>query len=100
MNAVSIIGLCFSGFVLLCSVLTIIFTSRRNLKRDTQEDTEKMSELSVGIMKANIKLEQICSTTTQTQSDVRQMSEVISKHSERILSLEKDVELLKRRLEV
>lgn len=100
MNAVSIIGLCFSGFVLLCSVLTIIFTSRRNLKRDTQEDTEKMSELSVGIMKANIKLEQICSTTTQTQSDVRQMSEVISKHAERILSLEKDVELLKRRLEV
>lgn len=100
MNAVSIIGLCFSGFVLLCSVLTIIFTSRRNLKRDTQEDTEKMSELSVGIMKANIKLEQICSTTTQTQSDVRQMSEVISKHSERILSLEKDVELLKRHLEV
>lgn len=100
MNAVSIIGLCFSGFVLLCSVLTVIFTSRRNLKRDTQEDTEKMSELSVGIMKANIKLEQICSTTTQTQSDVRQMSEVISKHSERILSLEKDVELLKRRLEV
>lgn len=100
MNAVSIIGLCFSGFVLLCSVLTIIFTSRRNLKRDTQEDTEKMSELSVGIMKANIKLEQICSTTTQTQSDVRQMSEVISKHSERILSLEKDVELLKKKLEV
>lgn len=100
MNAVSIIGLCFSGFVLLCSVLTIIFTSRRNLKRDTQEDTEKMSELTVGIMKANIKLEQICSTTTQTQSDVRQMSEVISKHGERILSLEKDVELLKKKLEV
>ena len=100
MNAVSIIGLCFSGFVLLCSVLTVIFTSRRNLKRDTQEDTEKMSELSVGIMKANIKLEQICSTTTQTQSDVRQMSEVISKHGERILSLEKDVELLKKKLEV
>ena len=100
MNAVNIIGLCFSGFVLLCSVLTVIFTSRRNLKKDTQEDTEKMSELTVGIMKANIKLEQICSTTTQTQSDVRQMSEVISKHAERILSLEKDVELLKRRLEV
>ena len=100
MSAVSIIGLCFSGFVLLCSVLTVIFTSRRNLKRDTQEDTDKMSELSVGIMKANIKLEQICSTTTQTQSDVRQMSEVISKHGERILSLEKDVELIKRQLEV
>lgn len=100
MNAVSIIGLCFSGFVLLCSVLTVIFTSRRNLKRDTQEDTEKMSELSVGIMKANIKLEQICSTTSQTQTDVRQMSEVLSKHSERILSLEKDVELLKKKLEV
>jgi peptidoglycan hydrolase CwlO-like protein len=100
MNAVSIIGLIFSGFVLLCSVITIIFTNRRNLKKDTQEDTEKMSELSVGIMKANIKLEQICSTTTQTQSDVRQMSEVISKHGERILSLEKDVELLKRKLEV
>lgn len=100
MSAASIIGLCFSGFVLLCSVLTVIFTNRRNLKKDTQEDTEKMSELSVGIMKANIKLEQICSTTTQTQSDVRQMSEVISKHGERILSLEKDVELLKRKLEV
>ena len=100
MSAVSIIGLCFSGFVLLCSVLTVIFTSRRNLKRDTQEDTEKMSELSVGIMKANIKLEQICSTTSQTQSDVKNMADVISKHSERIVALEKDVELIKRQLEV
>lgn len=100
MNVVSIIGLCFSGFVLLCSVITLVITTKRNIKKDTMEDTEKMSELSVGIMKANIKLEQICSTTTQTQADVKQMSDTISRHGERILSLEKDVEQLKKHVEV
>ena len=96
MNAVSIIGLCFSGFVLLCSVFTLIITGKRNTKKDAEDDEHKLSTLSEGILKANIKLEQICTTTNQTQLDVKSMNDTSNKHSERLILLERDVAELKK----
>lgn len=99
MNAATIIGLVFSGVMLICSVITLVVSNARAAKKNTIEDAQKLATLSEGILKANIKLETICSTTTATQADVKQMSDIIQRHGERLVSLEKDVEVLKKNIE-
>lgn len=98
MNTISIIGLIFSGVMLLISLLNLVISNIRNLKKDTEKDGQERAFLREGILKANVKLEQICSTTTATQSEVKDINRILQTHGERIIVLEKDVEILKNKI--
>jgi len=97
-NTISIIGLIFSGVMLLISLLNLVISNIRNLKKDTEKDGQERAFLREGILKANVKLEQICSTTTATQSEVKDINRILQTHGERIIVLEKDVEILKNKI--
>lgn len=74
----------------LISLIVCILTFIRNGKKDTvkeiEEEDKKFDGIKEGLLKANMKLDQVCSTTSETRSDIK--------------SLNKDIILIDRRLTV
>ena len=92
MSAVSIISLCFSGVMLALSMVNLAISQKRNLKDDTKEETNEMSELRAGIFKANMKLDQVCATTNDIKTDIKAMDQKLAEHGEKIAVIKRDLE--------
>lgn len=89
------IGLIFS-IVSFISVLIGIIT---NIKKGTKDQEAEKESLREGILKANIKLDTLCVTTTNINTDIRDLkkqiediSKVQTEHELRISNLEKNQE--------
>lgn len=91
----AIISLIFSGVMMLVGVVTFIISVTRNLKEETSESTKEMSDLQSGIMKANMKLDQVCSTTNDIKLDVKDINKRLYDYGERIAVLENTLGLKK-----
>lgn len=63
----------------------------RNGKKDIREDEAKIDAIRESILKANMKLDQVCATTNETRSDIKSMQNNINK-------LNTELEVVKRDL--
>ena len=91
MNAVSIIGLVFSGVMLLISAVTFAITNIRQSKTTVKEHEKELAELQSGIFKANMKLDQVCVTTNETRADIKAMNKTLAEHGEEIAVIKRDL---------
>lgn len=91
MNAVSIIGLCISGVVLLLTIVRDIIARLRETKKDTAEDVNETYSLREGILKANIKLDTVCSTTQETRTDIKAMNKQLTDIDKRLTIAETNI---------
>ena len=88
MNAISIIGLVFSGVMLLISIINLIISNIRQLKKNTEEDEHEFASLREGILKANMKLDQVCTTTSETRTDIKSLHANIAEIDKRVSLVE------------
>ncbi|MBQ0079708.1 MAG: hypothetical protein KBS66_07465 [Eubacterium sp.] len=68
-------------------------------KQDTKKEVEESASLKEGILKCNLKLDQICSTTNETRSDIKSMNNKIQDIDSRVLILENDAKAMWRRID-
>lgn len=77
------------------SLLFVILTFIRNGKKDEKEQDEKeglkFDGIKESLLKANMKLDQVCATTNETRSDIKAMNTQIQ-------SLDKELAIVKRDL--
>lgn len=92
MSTISIISLIFSGVMMIIGVTTFIITNVRSGKKDVAEQIEEQSALKEGIFKANMKLDQLCATTTETRADIKGMTAILNEHGESIAVIKRDLE--------
>lgn len=92
MNAVSIIGLVFSGVMMVIGVTTFIITQWRTNKKETIEHTQETISLKEGIFKANMKLDQLCATTNELRQDIKTVNATLNEHGESIAVIRRDLE--------
>lgn len=92
MSATTIISLAFSGVMMIIGVTTFIITQARAGKKDTAEQIEEKATLKEGIFKANMKLDQLCATTTETRTDIKSMTAILNEHGESIAVIKRDLE--------
>lgn len=92
MNVATIIGLIFSGVMLLVSLANLAIARLRDTKKDTAEDERELASLREGIFKANMKLDQVCATTNETRSDIKAMDQKLVEHGEKIAVITRDLE--------
>jgi len=77
------------------SLLFVILTFIRNGRKDEKEQDEKeglkFDGIKESLLKANMKLDQVCATTNETRSDIKAMNTQIQ-------SLDKELAIVKRDL--
>ena len=91
MNAVSIIGLIFSGVMLMLSLANLAISRLRDTKKDTEEEERELATLREGILKANFKLDQVCATTNETRTDIKALNVSIGEMDKRLTVVERDL---------
>ena len=95
----SIMTLTISGIMLILSAVTFIVNSARNAKRDTVEVEARYNEINTSLIKANLKLDQVCNATTEIRTEVRAMQSKQNEHTEQIVRLEQSVATAFRQLD-
>lgn len=77
------------------SLLFCILTFARNGRKDTvkaiEEEDKKFDGIKESLLKANMKLDQVCSTTTETRSDIKSLNKDIIMIDRRLTIVERDM---------
>lgn len=91
MNAVSVISLIFSGVMLAVSITNLAISNARNSKKDTAEQIKEREDIREGLLKANMKLDQVCATTNETRADIKSLNTGLGALDKRVSIIERDV---------
>lgn len=79
----------------LISLIVVILTFVRNGKKDDKENIEKedakFDGIKEGLIKANMKLDQVCATTNETRSDIKSLNKDIIAIDKRVSVVERDL---------
>ena len=91
MSAENIVTLLISGTMLILSAVTFIINTARNSKKDTVASENRLNEINQSLLKVNLKLDQVCTTTSDIKSEIRTMQTKQIEHTEQIARLEQSV---------
>jgi len=79
----------------LCSLivagLSLLHTTSKDKTTEIREDTEKFDSIEKSLLKANIKLDTVCSTTTETRADIKSLNTDLKNMDTRVVVLERDM---------
>lgn len=89
MNTISISSLCISAIMMIIGILTY----SRNKNKDDRENDNGIKE---GLLKANMKLDQVCATTNETRTDIKAMDRTIINLDKRLTIVENEIEIIKK----
>lgn len=89
MNTASIISLCISAVMMLIGISTYF----HNKNKDDRDNDNGIKE---GLIKANMKLDQVCNTTNETRTDIKAMDRTIIALDKRLTIVENEVEEIKK----
>lgn len=76
---------------LIMMILTFAKNDNKDRKSEIMEDEMKFDGIEKSLLKANMKLDQVCSTTTETRSDIKSMNKEIKDVDTRVIILERDM---------
>ena len=80
-----------SGLSLLVAFLSFLRGGRKDAKAEIQQDMAQMAGIKESLLKANMKLDQVCSTTTETRSDIKSQARDLQALSIRLATVERDL---------
>ena len=83
----------------LIAVLSYFRTGKKDDKEETREEEERLHEIGQSLLKANIKLDTVCSTTTETRADIKSMNKDLAAIDRRVTVLESNMRVLSTTLD-
>ena len=92
MNPWNLIPWSISIIALIITIVTFAINRRKDLKADYKEDDIKFEGIKESLLKANIKLDQVCAVTTETRTDIKALNKDIVEMDKRISVIERDVQ--------
>ena len=88
MDPVNIIALVFSGCMLLIAIITFVINSVKSNKNDTKADEARLNDINQSLLKVNMKLDQVCTTTQEIRTDIKTIQNRQLEHTEQITVLQ------------
>ena len=76
---------------LIVAILSLAHTTNKDKTSEIMEDTEKFDSIEKSLLKANIKLDTVCSTTTETRADIKSLNTDLKNMDTRVVILERDM---------
>lgn len=80
-----------SGIACLFAILTYARAGQKDIIKDKAEQNARLESLSEGLIKANIKLDTVCSTTTETRADIKALKSDYTMLDKRLSVMENDL---------
>lgn len=80
-----------SAVSLLFVILTYIRNGIKDEKSETKEDNAVMNGIKESLLKVDLKLDQVWSTTSETRTDIKSLNRDIQSLSVRVSVLERDL---------
>ena len=91
MSPENVITLVISGTMLVLSSVTFIVNATRNSKKDTVASENRLNEINQSLLKVNLKLDQVCTTTSDIKADIKSMQTKQIEHTEQIAKMEQNI---------
>lgn len=74
-----------------------IYNFNNARKKDTLSEAARMEEIKTACLKANMKLDEVCTRLTGIQTDVKQLQQANSNLEHRVTVLEQSLQAMKER---
>ena len=84
---------------LIFTILTFLRNGRRDSMRDRQEQDLKFEALKESMLKANIKLDQVCNTMNEMRNDVKTLNLAMVEMDKRLSVVENDLKIAFQRID-
>lgn len=91
---IAIASFCISGVLCVLNITAFIIARRREHTTDTKEDVNELASIKESLLKVNMKLDQVCSTTTETRTDIKAIQNQFVEIDKRVVILERDMKTL------
>ena len=81
------------------AVITLSRNGRKDRKAEYVEDAKKIDSIKESLTKANVKLDTICTTMTETRTDIKAMNESITAVEMRVSVIENEMKTVWLRID-
>lgn len=95
----NIIPWVISGLSLVIAFLTFVRNGRKDEKSDLKAEHEQFEGIKESLLKANLKLDQVCTTTNETRTDIKVLNSDVKNLELRVSVVENDLKNVHRELE-
>lgn len=92
MNPWNLIPWSISIIALVITIVTFIINRKKDLKTEQKDESLQFEGIREGLIKANIKLDQVCAVTNETRTDIKALNKDIVELDKRISVIERDVQ--------
>ena len=69
-------------------IVAFVRNGKKDIKQEYVEDASKIDGIKESLLKANMKLDQVCTVTNETRSDIKAMNENLNAVEKRVSVLE------------
>lgn len=91
MEWTSVISIVISATMMIIAIVTLSRNGRKDRKNEYAEESQKIENIRESLIKANMKLDQVCATTVETRSDIKAMNEYVNTVERRVAVLEENM---------
>lgn len=86
-----IIPLTISLVSLIILIITFFKNGNKEKKEDIKQEDTKFTDIEKSLLKANLKLDQLCTTTSETRTDIKSLNKDLNSLSGRVTVVERDL---------
>ena len=91
MNWYNLIPWAISAVSLLFVILTYVRNGNKDKKNEIREEDLAMNGIKESLLKVNMKLDQVCSTTNETRTDIKSLNKDMKDMDVRLVIVERDL---------
>jgi capsule polysaccharide export protein KpsE/RkpR len=91
MNGWNLIPWSISIIALVFTAVTFYRNGRKDIRNDAKNESSQFEGIREGLIKANIKLDQVCAVTNETRTDIKSLNKDIVELDKRMSVIERDV---------
>lgn len=76
---------------LIILIITFFRSGSKERKEDIKQEDTKFTDIEKSLLKANLKLDQLCATTSETRTDIKSLNKDLNSLSGRVTVVERDL---------
>lgn len=80
-------------------IITFFKNGNKEQKEDIKQEDTKFTDIEKSLLKANLKLDQLCTTTSETRTDIKSLNKDLNSLSGRVTVVERDLKTAFEKIE-